>query len=420
MIYQWIIKGAVFLGNINALYLVVVSVFLAGKCGLFDCSDVLLSSYSSIFSIPLSIYNLGVCLALFALVIPKRWNDLTFAYFRFLSGTALFTGIFLFFLQLVVIKSFCFFCIAATILFFVMFLMTFFIEKSMIDADFIKGTKLLVIVLLIFPPLVYSLSSGDKADFIHYKGIRIAMDVIDSRIEGTLYDLAISRYLLRQEAVYDYIFEQEVLQSGIGEEAFLHRLGVKEGATSKEIAALKKNYLNELKDSGNFSFDIDHPLIHINVNPHKSFLKQLSPNKSGKRRVVIFSDIECPHCKKLHFSMNNLIQKFPDKYTIEYRFFPLKYHKNAREAATAAICAGQQGQFWKYLDKLYEHQNELSQRLYFDLIDEQSLDRDLFRQCINDKGTIDIIDADIEEGRRLGIQGVPSFYVDGVSSKILE
>jgi protein-disulfide isomerase len=79
----------------------------------------------------------------------------------------------------------------------------------------------------------------------------------------------------------------------------------------------------------------------------------------GKRdariSIVEFSDTECPFCKRFHTTMQQVVDAYPDDVNWAYRHFPLtSLHRKAAREAEATECAGEQGKFWEYTDRLFE------------------------------------------------------------------
>ena len=76
--------------------------------------------------------------------------------------------------------------------------------------------------------------------------------------------------------------------------------------------------------------------------------------------MVEFSDYQCPYCAV--FWKNSLPQIKKDyidagKVLFVYKNFPLKSrHSLAQKSAEAALCAGEQGKYWEYHDKLFSNQ----------------------------------------------------------------
>lgn len=76
-------------------------------------------------------------------------------------------------------------------------------------------------------------------------------------------------------------------------------------------------------------------------------------NPDAKIKMIEFVDFECPLCNKAFLTIEALLVKYGDKISLEYRSFPLPYHTDARKAAEAALCAGEQGKFWEMHDQMF-------------------------------------------------------------------
>lgn len=77
----------------------------------------------------------------------------------------------------------------------------------------------------------------------------------------------------------------------------------------------------------------------------------------GDVTIMVFSDYECPYCKQLYqTSLKQLKTDYVDKNKVRFVFRdkPLEQsHPNARNAANAARCAGEQKRYFEYHDKLF-------------------------------------------------------------------
>lgn len=76
--------------------------------------------------------------------------------------------------------------------------------------------------------------------------------------------------------------------------------------------------------------------------------------------IVIFDDFECPYCARSVPLFKQVLEAYPVKVKLVFKNFPLKMHKNARAAATAALAADRQGKFWPLHDLLFENYNKLN------------------------------------------------------------
>ena len=150
---------------------------------------------------------------------------------------------------------------------------------------------------------------------------------------------------------------------------------------------------------------------------------QIAPNKKdhiqgsfdAKIIVVEYGDYQCPHCAHAHSVLKNLTEYFDNQVALIFRNFPLtESHPMAYSAAIAAEAAAKQGKFWEMNDAIFENQDDLSNRLYGQLAKRLGLDRKQFDNDLSNADDLEAkIDADFEDGMRSGVNGTPSFYVNG-------
>lgn len=144
---------------------------------------------------------------------------------------------------------------------------------------------------------------------------------------------------------------------------------------------------------------------------------------SAKVKVVEFSDYQCPACRSIEPHLKTLLASYGDRVQLVYRNFPLPQHKNAMAAALAAEAAGAQGKFWRMHDRLFETQDSWASLAdpteYFVLIGREALvDVDPLREAITKQTYLSKIRTDIADGNRVGIQGTPTFFVNGVQVQL--
>jgi protein-disulfide isomerase len=129
--------------------------------------------------------------------------------------------------------------------------------------------------------------------------------------------------------------------------------------------------------------------------------------------IVEFSDFQCPFCERAEPTVKEVIQKYGDKVRLVYVDFPLPMHDHALDAAKAAQCADQQGKFWPYHDQLFANQSKLSPADLKATAKKVGLDTTKFDACFDQAKTEATVQRELEQGRALGIDGTPTFYVDG-------
>ncbi len=87
-------------------------------------------------------------------------------------------------------------------------------------------------------------------------------------------------------------------------------------------------------------------------------------------------------------------------------------------AAYAAECANEQGKFWEYHDKLFDEWRGEYVGVYLKpnlkkFAADLKLDTEKFNTCLDTERTKAVIDAEIAEANRLGINSTPTFFVNG-------
>ena len=130
--------------------------------------------------------------------------------------------------------------------------------------------------------------------------------------------------------------------------------------------------------------------------------------------MVEYGDYECPHCG-LAFPNVKLAQKrFGKKLRFVFRHFPLtEAHAFAEMAAEAAEYAGAHGRFWEMHDGLYANQDQLGLTLILGLGKALGLSDLGLRDTLAQRRYAAKIQADFLGGVRSGVNGTPSFFING-------
>lgn len=139
---------------------------------------------------------------------------------------------------------------------------------------------------------------------------------------------------------------------------------------------------------------------------------------SAKVKVVEFSDFQCPACLAAEPYVKKLRVDYPDQVQFIYRHFPLPQHTYGKEAATLAEAAGEQGKFWEMHGKLFETQAQWSglsdvKPFFLSLAKQLGLDENKVKQELETNAFKSKIDDDLAEGRILGVNSTPTFFVNG-------
>jgi protein-disulfide isomerase len=129
--------------------------------------------------------------------------------------------------------------------------------------------------------------------------------------------------------------------------------------------------------------------------------------------IVEYSDFQCPFCRAAESTVQQIRAHFGRKVRIVHMDFPLAFHANAMNAALAARCAREQGQFWAYHDALLYGSSGLSKPALDQLASTLGLHSANFDRCLDHREYASAIESDIAEGRESGVSGTPTFVVNG-------
>ena len=137
-------------------------------------------------------------------------------------------------------------------------------------------------------------------------------------------------------------------------------------------------------------------------------------------KLVEYSDFQCPACGAYYPIVEQIVEKYKDRISFEYRHYPLTtIHRNAFAAARASEAAGKQGKFWEMYRLLFANQSAWSEsdnsRTIFEGYARQlNLGMGQYRTDFASNETNGAINASIREFNELGLpQSTPTFLLNG-------
>jgi protein-disulfide isomerase len=139
---------------------------------------------------------------------------------------------------------------------------------------------------------------------------------------------------------------------------------------------------------------------------------------NAKVTVQIFSEFECPFCKRVLPTVHELEKEYGNKVKFVWRHMPLPFHKNAplaSEAAQEAFAQKGNAGFWTMHDKLFESQggDGIERPALEKIAQGAGLDMDKFKAALDTRKHKAKVDADAEVGNKAGIGGTPAFVING-------
>jgi protein-disulfide isomerase len=132
-------------------------------------------------------------------------------------------------------------------------------------------------------------------------------------------------------------------------------------------------------------------------------------------QLLEYGDYECPFCGMAYPVVEAVRQLLADRLCFAFRHFPIvSAHPRALRAAEAAESAGAQGKFWAMHARLFEHQDRLDDEMLLDHAVQIGLDTDQFIRDLEEHRFVPRIREDLSSGARSGVNGTPTFFVNGI------
>ncbi len=131
--------------------------------------------------------------------------------------------------------------------------------------------------------------------------------------------------------------------------------------------------------------------------------------------LVEFSDYQCPFCQRFFATTLSALKKhYVDTGKVRYVFrdFPLdQMHPQARKAAEAAHCAGEQGKYWEMHEVLFQNQRTLAPPQLTVHARTVGVDGSKFDECLSSGRPAARVERGLADGAAVGVQGTPTFVV---------
>jgi protein-disulfide isomerase len=194
----------------------------------------------------------------------------------------------------------------------------------------------------------------------------------------------------------------------------------------------------ELNVSADGRFAILAPAQDLRVDPDAERMSKMKltgvPSigpKNAPLTLVEYSDLQCPHCKRSHDILKKNMSAYKGKVRRIFKNYPLTHiHPWAYRAALGLACAGKlsaksapafkAGVFDLQETISTETRGKRGLELHF-VVDKHlkgvakktGLPYGKFSTCLDKEEAKALVDADIAEGDRLGVQGTPTIFVNG-------
>ena len=140
---------------------------------------------------------------------------------------------------------------------------------------------------------------------------------------------------------------------------------------------------------------------------------------TGGVTLVEFLDFECEACAAAYPFVEQLREDYAGRVTFVARYMPMPGHPNAENAAVAVEAAARQGEFEAMYRRMYETQEQWSHRqesqaaVFRGFAQDLGLDLADYDEAVADPATLERVLADRDDGLALGVEGTPTFFLNG-------
>jgi protein-disulfide isomerase len=196
-----------------------------------------------------------------------------------------------------------------------------------------------------------------------------------------------------------------------GEESEV-RERIRASLQQRKLSAQRGQFVRSLRETGTVVDRLQPPpVVRVAVATDGAPIRG---DEQAPVTLVEFSDFHCPFCKQVQPTLTALLDRYSRKVKLVFRDLPLRQlHPQAPRAAEAARCAQDQGKFWDYHDVLFAQAPKAGDDDLKQYATDVGLDREKFAGCLSENLHRGAVQRDIEEATKLGLEGTPSFFING-------
>jgi protein-disulfide isomerase len=164
--------------------------------------------------------------------------------------------------------------------------------------------------------------------------------------------------------------------------------------------------------------------VRITPNAYPQAERNALGDPNAPVKIFAYSDYQCPFCKRFHDETEKLIiDTYVATGKVYYTYTP--YGPGGRwigveseHAAWGAFCAADQGKFFEFNQILFanhtgENVGDFTDKRLGAFAESLGLNMGDFNSCFSSQKYADEVATGLDEGRRAGIQGTPSFIING-------
>ncbi len=206
-------------------------------------------------------------------------------------------------------------------------------------------------------------------------------------------------YILGKKCIYVYSIERGEITDKIAVTDDFSQISVAPDGESLFLASTDGKKVSIIKISTVFDIEIDRsPVIG---------------DKNAPVRIVAFLDFQCPYCTTMYPVIEQLLDKYPQKVSLVIKHFPLRMHPFAEKAAMASLAAAKQNKYRELSSLYFKNYKNLNDQTIKEYAQQTGINMEAFDKEREDNALKTIIAEDLNLGKKLGIRGVPSVFING-------
>jgi protein-disulfide isomerase len=152
-------------------------------------------------------------------------------------------------------------------------------------------------------------------------------------------------------------------------------------------------------------------LLRVPITP----LDHMQGGEDALVTLVEYGDYQCPYCAMAQPVLKQIQARLGERLRLVFRHFPMiEVHPLAGPAAETAEFAGGQGLFWPMHEAIFANQHHLSVPLLIALSSSLKLSAVDLRDALASSVYAGKVRADFIGGVRSGVNGTPTFFINGV------
>lgn len=167
-----------------------------------------------------------------------------------------------------------------------------------------------------------------------------------------------------------------------------------------------------------FAFGAD-PFADTRAKLAKSTTGMVRGTKDAKLTMVVFSDLECPHCKRGEPIVEQLLVDMPGSKLV-FQQFPLEQiHPWSLTAAKYSDCVGRiaPAKAFPFNDEVFAQQEQITAANAAEKLNAiakgKGVDAAMLSACVEQPETAERIQQSLDLGTSVGVNGTPTLFING-------